>query len=325
VILAVVVLGITGVLISRSRNQAGAVAAAVVQKGTVSDELILTGTVKAEKDVTLYFPTYGKISWVGVSEGQSVKKGQALASLDTTILNASYQEALNSYRNYQAAAESALDSVKDHSSDETFAQKATRTAAEVARDNAYDAVRAAEYNLKNATLFAPFDGIVSSLPFANPGVNVLATDKQAEIVDPSTIYFEVDADQNEVTSIKKDQDVTIVLDSFQDKDFKGKVSFIGLTPLSSATGTTYKVKVVLSEGGLTDISPRIGMTGDAKFILSQKQDVLYAPPKFVHSDKDGKYVNLGKKGNKVRVEVGIESEERVEITSGVKEGDTLYD
>lgn len=298
---------------------------ATVTRGPVKQELILTGSVSAEKYAKLSFPASGKISWVGVKEGQKVVKGQALVSLDKTALNATYQQALNNYRSYQASAESTVDSLKDNDTDETFAQKATRTAAEVARDNAYDSVKAAKYNLDNATLTAPFAGIISALPFSSPGVNVNFTDTQVELVDLSTVYFDVDADQSEVIDIKEGQDVTVVLDSFNDKEFKGKVTFISFTPKAGEAGAVYKVKVVFGENALGSLTPRIGMTGDAKFMLSQKEDALYVPPKFVNSDKDGKYVNLGKIGNKVRVEIGLEGEDAVEITKGVKEGDVLYD
>lgn len=321
VILAIIAGGFVLIKEKNSKN----LDSVTVQKGTVKEELILTGSVNAEKYAKLMFPTYGKIAWVGVTEGQEVKKGQALTSLDKTTLNTAYQQALNNYRNYQAAAESALDSVKNHSNDETFTQKATRTAAEVNRDNAYDAVKAAQYNLANATIYAPFAGIISALPFTSPGVNVSLADVQVEIVDPATIYFDVGADQSEVISLVKGQDAVIVLDSYQDKEIIGKISFISFTPKAGEAGAVYRVKVGFAEGALGNLIPRIGMTGDAKFILSKKDDVLFVPSKFVNSDKEGKYVYLGKPGNKVRVKVGIEGEDSVEITSGVSEGDILYD
>jgi len=67
------------------------------------------------------------------------------------------------------------------------------------------------------------------------------------------------------------------------------------------------------------------MGGDAKFVLSEKEGVLYVPPEFVNSDVNGKYVNLDKGNNKRYVEVGIEGEDRVEIIGDVKEGDVVYD
>jgi RND family efflux transporter MFP subunit len=323
VILAAILVAVV-VFFIRSKSSAE-VETYTIQTGSVKEELILTGAVAADKHANLAFPGSGKISWVGVTEGQKVYKGQALTSLDKTTLNAAYQQALNNYRNYQAAADSAIDSVKDHANDESYAQKATRTAAEVARDNAYDAVKAAKYNLDNSTLFAPFAGIISSLPFSSPGVNVSFTDAQVEIVDLSTVYFDVSADQSEVIDLKEGQPVRVVLDSFSDRELNGKVVFISFTPKRGEAGAVYKVKVVFDASTFSETLPRIGMTGDAKFVLSQKENVLNVPPKFVNSDNEGKYVNLGKIGNKVRVEVGIEGEESVEIVSGVKEGDVLYD
>jgi len=323
VIIVLLVFGVGFFLIKgRSKKE---VTTFTVQRGTVREELILTGSIKAEKHSLLTFPTSGKIAWVGVSEGQKVNKGQVLISLDKTVLNTTYQQSLNTYKDKQAAAEKAEDDVKNHSADETYTQKSTRTTAQVARDSAYDSMLAAKYNLDNATLFAPFAGIISSLPFSSPGVNVSLTDTQVEITDPATIYFEVGADQSEVTDIKDGQEVVVVLDSYSGKEFKGKVSFVAYTPKSGETGTVYKIKVKFADGALGESLPRIGMTGDARFILSQKDNVLYAPPEYVNSGKEGKFVNLGKINNKVRIEVGIEGEDRVEIVNGVKEGNILYD
>ena len=323
-IIVILLVGV-GIFISSGSKKNAQIVTTTVQKGMVKEELVLSGSVKADKHVILYFPAGGKINGVYVKEGDWVKKGQALVSVDRTILNSSYQQALNNYRNYQAAAENVLDSVKGNSADETYAEKATRTAAEVARDNAFDAVTAAQYNLRNATLYAPFAGLITSLPFPSPGVNVSFTDPQVEILDPESIYFEVEADQSEVINIKVKQIVQIVLDSYRDKLFSGTVTFVGYTPKPNEAGTIYKIKVELSGDGLDDILPRVGMSGDANFILSQKEDALFVPSEFVNSDKNGRFVNLGRANNKVRVTVGIEGEDQVEITSGVKEGDVLYD
>lgn len=324
VVLILVGLGIGARFLFANKNKS-TINTTTVQKGEVKEELILSGQVKADRYAALSFPTSGKISWVGVAEGDTVRQGTALTSLDKTTLNSAYMQALNTYKSYQAAAENTLDSVKDHDSDETFSQKATRTAAEVARDNAYDAVRAAEYNLKNSTLYAPFSGLVSSLPFSSPGVNVSLGQTQVEIVDPASIYFEVQADQNEVTEVKEGQEVTIILDSFKDKKITGKVSYIGYTPITGEASTVYKIKINFDKETLDKLSLRVGMSGDAKFVLSKKENVLFVPVDYLHSDREGKYLSIGKKGNKNRVEVGIEGEETVEIISGVNEGDTIYE
>jgi len=294
-----------------------------VTAGNVSEDLVLSGEVKADNYVQLLFPASGKISWVGIHEGDEVKRGQALTSLDKTTLNSTYQQALNNIRMYDANVDYVHDSLKDKASSETYSEKNTRTTAEVAKDNAYDTLKAAEYNLKNATLITPFGGIVTYLAHPFAGVNILPTEVQVEVVDPKTIYFEVTADQTEVTSLSEEESVKIILDSFANQEIDGKVTFISLTPQSADAGSVYKVRIELSSTNIPQ-AIRVGMTGDASFIMASKSDVLYAPLDFVKTDKNGRYVQKGSLNNKVYVKVGLEGEDTVEITDGVVAGDVLY-
>lgn len=296
-----------------------------VKKGEVAEELVLSGEVSADEYTQLSFGTSGKISWVGVKEGQEVKRGQGLAKLDTTNLNADYQRALSDLRSAEASLSRVYDDIKGHSGDETFTQKETRTTSEVAKDKAYEAVTKAKRDLDNATLIAPFAGIVTFV--ANPfsGVNTLVSQTQVELINPQTIYFDVSADQSEVVDLFLGQKVKIVLDSYADEEFEGEVFFISFTPKSGEVGTIYKVKVKFLGTKLDVGKFRIGMGGDARFVISKKDNVLWVPPKFVNSDPKGKYVKRGSKNKKTYIETGIEAEDRVEVTSGVEEGDVLYD
>lgn len=319
----VVIVGVGYGVISRRKN--GDVETATIERGDVIEELILTGEVMADEYAQLKFPASGKVSWIGVAEGDSVYKGQALTSMDKAVLNSSLQVARSNLRSADATVDRTHDDVKDSDDDETFTEKETRTIAEVAKDNAYEAVLIAEENMRNATLYAPFAGLVTYVanPFA--GVNMLFSETQVEVLNPDTIYFDVAADQNEVNDLYEGQKVKIVLDSFPDDELEGEVVFISYTPKADEVGTVYKVRVNLT-GDALDQKSRIGMTGDAKFILEEKEGVLWVPPQFVNSDKEGKYVNLSSKNNKVYVDVGNEGEERTEIESEeLKEGDTVYD
>ena len=299
---------------------------AKIERGVVAEELVLSGEVKADKDASLKFSSSGKVAWVGVIEGDIVKKGQALAKLDTVYLNSALQSARASLRLYDATVDKVHDDVKNHSSDENLTQRDTRTTAEATKDKAYEAVVQAEDALRNSTLLSPFAGVVTYVGDYFPGVYALVSEKIVEVVDPDTIYFTVSADQNEVVKLKEKQKVKIVLDSYSDKELEGEVVYIGLTPKEGETGAVYDIKVKFN-GGETNLLNlmKIGMTGDAKFVVSEKSDVLHVPPKFVSSDVKGKYLKVGDGNNKTYIETGLEGEERVEITGNIKEGDTVYE
>ena len=296
-----------------------------IQKGSVLKELILSGEIKADEHAKLAFPTSGKLAWIGVKEGDNVKKGQVLASLDKTALDAAYQQAQANLRKYEATVDYVHDTLKDKETTETYAERDTRTTAEANKDYYYDALRAAEYNLKNADLIAPFAGKVTFVAHPYAGVNILVSETQVEIVNAKTIYFEVSADQNEVINLYEGQEVKIILDSFPEKEFGGKIIFISLSPKEGEAGAIYKIKISFS-ADLSEVEQlKIGMTGDAHVILNKKDDVLYVPYRFINSDKNGKYLDVGKKGNKVYIDVGLEGEEIVEISGDIEEGDVVYD
>ncbi len=295
-----------------------------VKKGTVAEELILSGEIKAKEHALLKFQGSGEIGWLGVTEGQWVKKGELLIRLDTANLYAAYEQAVAALRSAQATATRALDDVKDRGDEETYTEAETRTIAEAARDSAYRAMTIAQENLANGGIRAPFDGIISNIAYPFSGINILISENQIEIVNPETLYVGVSADQSEVIELSEGQKVTIILDSFIDEEIQGEIDFISYTPMAGEIGAMYKITVKLT----SNADPgkiRVGMTGDAKFVLSEKEDVLYVPNQYVNTDKEGKYVFKNTKDNKVYIEIGKEGEERVEIMGDIKEGDILYD
>ena len=321
IVIAIAVLAVVGF---RYKKGFGEKEQFIVQKGTVEEELILTGEISADEYASLFYPVSGKIVWVGVSEGDWVKRGQALGKIDTTSLNASYQRALADLRSAQATLERVYDFVKDHDDSESYDLKETRTAAEVAKDKAWEAVLMAEDNLRNATLYSPFEGVITHV--ANPfsGINISLTQPQFGILNPETVYFEVFADQSEVIRIFEGQKVAVVLDSFFEEELRGEVVFIGFAPVSREAGAVYKVKVKISKEGFETEKLKIGMTGDAKFIVSKSEDALWIPSNFINYDDDGEYINVGRENNKVYIKTGVEGEERTEIMGNVKEGDIVF-
>ena len=321
----VLALVMAGILFFVFRNNNKSVKSTEVKRGDLKEELILSGEVDATNYAKLSFETSGKINYVGVKEGEKVNKGKLISKLDSTVLNSNYQIAMSNLRIYDATAQNVLDQVKDNSNDETFAQKDTRTTAEANKDKAYEAVIVAKRNLDGASLYAPFNGIVTYLAHPFMGVYTSLGAVEAEIIDPSTIYFDVLADQTEVTRLSVGQKVEIVLDPFEEKTFEGKVSNISFVPKIGESGSVYSVKVDFVNVDLLTSQFKISMTGDSKFVVSEKKNILFVPNNYVKQDKDGRFVKTTAKGEKLYIETGIESEEYTEIIGNITEGLTVYD
>ncbi len=293
-----------------------------IQRGSIRQEIILTGQIKATEHAQLKFLSSGELSWIGVKEGDWVKKGQYLARLNSASLQSQYEQAVANLRKAQATVDNVLDQVKDHDDDESLAQKELRTTAEANRDSAYRALEIAKQNLRNQYLKAPFSGLITDVP-SSSGVNTSSIESQIEILNPQTMYFEIQADQTEIKDLELGQQVFITLDSYPEEEIEATVKHISYTPSTGESGTVYKVRVEFLK--LDTEKYRVGMTGDASFVLATKENVLYIPPKYLNADKKGKFVKLSPKNHQVYVEVGIDGETKVEISGEVNEGDLVYD
>lgn len=296
-----------------------------VSRGDLLETLSTTGNIRADQYANLTFQSGGKISWVGVKKGDIVKKGQAVASLDTVVLNAAYQQSLNNYKYYQAAAESVLDSVKDHSGDETFAQKATRISAEVSRDNAYDAMLAARQNLKFANIYSPFEGVVAEANPSFPGAFVTATNPASYIVvNPKTTYFDSEITETDLPKTKIGQNVKIRLDAYPDEFIDGVIGSIGVVAFGSSTGgNAYSLRIELPEN--KDFKYKVGMAGDVDIILETRNNVLKVPTTALVNEDDVDYVWVYTSGKiaKREIVIGGSSNEETEVKSGLTEEDII--
>ncbi|HCR35457.1 hypothetical protein A2130_01525 [Candidatus Woesebacteria bacterium GWC2_33_12] len=298
---------------------------AVIQKGKMSEEIILSGEVNAINYAKLGYETSGKISYVGVREGENVKKGRLLTKLDTTVLNSSYQIALSNLRIYDATAQNILDQVKNHDKDETYAQKDLRTTAEANKDKAYESMLQAKRNLDGAYIYAPFNGIVTFVAHPFTSVFVSFGTTEIEIIDPTTMYFSVLADQTEVTKVVNGQKVQIVLDSFEEKKFEGEVESISFVPKLGESGSVYSIKVNFIGLNLLESKFKIAMTGDAKFVVLEKENVLFVPSNYIKQDKTGEYLKTNSKDGKIYIKSGISSEDMTEIIGDINKGMVVYD
>jgi RND family efflux transporter MFP subunit len=324
VIIVIVLLVVWRILASGSKSTK--VEAVKVSQGDVIETVSTSGTVKADRFVQLTFPTGGKIVAVGVKAGQKVSKGQFIAQVDTISLNAAYQNSLNTYRSTQAAVDLEHDNDKNYGSAETFAQKSTRTVAEVANDNAYNNVLASRENLKNAIIFAPFSGIIDTVNPSSPGIQVLPGAANYTIVDPSSVYFDAEVEETDLPTMEVGQKVSIKLDAYPEINLQGDVSVIGIVAFTSSTGgNAYHIRILLPDNSAQKF--KVGMQGDADIIFGNVPNVIKVSSSAIFSGGEKSYVWLVEQGKikKIEVTLGATSTDETEIKSGLSEGQTVVD
>ncbi len=320
IIIAVVILAGLGVWWWRAgvaaRKAAAAVKIVQVTRKDIESVLSVSGEIVSDKEATLTFPAAGKLSYVGVAEGDSVKKGQALLSLDPGDLETAVRDDYYAYLAADANAKEVEDSVKGHDSDETFAQKNARVAAQTARDEAYDVWLKAQRALHNSTLYAPFDGIVTNITANAVGDTVGVTDG-ATVVDPASLHFEAEVDETDIGGVEVGMPARLTLDAFSGQTIDATVQRIGyVTQISSTGATVFPVEMAVTDPIQSKF--RIGMNGDADIILGTAKNVLTLPIEAVNDN----VVNLPN-GKTATIETGLAGVNDIQVTGGLNEGDKV--
>lgn len=298
---------------------------AKVKQGDLAQTLTISGSINADEHVTLRFQTSGRLSWVGVKEGDYVKKYQSVASLDQREVKKNLENELNDYLKTRWDFEEAQrETYKDKVLTNTIKRILEKTQFDVNK-SVLD-VEIENLSVEYANLWTPIEGIVTRVGSPYAGVNITATQAEFEIVNPKTIYFSATADQSEVVSLLKGMNGDLVLDAYPDATISGIIRDISFTPKSGETSTVYEIKFDFPNNN-DDYKYRLGMAGDLTFVTKSRTNVLSVPTKFVKTQNGKKYLNVKRNGKeeKAEVAIGIETDIETEITSGVATGETVYD
>lgn len=287
-----------------------------VQSQDVIKTVSVTGNVDAYTIASLTFQTPEKLAWVGVKLGNSVKKGQAIASLDQTILQATLRQAQQDFVAAKAASQQYYDN--NTSGTESDAQKVQRTAIDDAQNKAYDQMLKVEQDIAYSTLYSPIAGIVTRMDAQTAGVNITPA-TTFTIIDPSSLNFKLEVDESDIGSVKVGQPVNVSLDSFPNNNFNLKVDKIDfVSHVTSTGGNAFYVECNLPANS----GYRVGMSGNADIIVDARYNVpaIQATDVF---DNNYVYVKTPKGFVKTKISLGLQNDTEAQVLSGLSEGDVV--
>ena len=226
-------------------------------------------------------------------------------------------------KNYQLALNKQLSAQRNLAVSKAEIAKAEAQAAQAraALDNAQE-------DLRNSTIISPIDGLVLSrdVNVGDAVSSILILGSQATPImtlgDVSEVYVQGKVDEADIGKVYLHQPARIVVESFKDKKFEGRVTKISPLGKEKDNVTTFEVRVSISNptGEL-----KANMSANAEILLEEKKNVLMAPEAAMIYDKDrsaqvevpdAKGPN-GKK--KVSVKLGISNGVKTEILSGLNE------
>lgn len=309
------------------------VTVAKVERAPISDNLIVSGNLAAlpNHDAKVAALVPGRVARVMVVEGDSVKQGQAVAELDSTLLREQERQAEAAVAQAKASLDNArlaaqreegllargISSRKDVEDART--QLAVNTAA---MNQAEAGLATARAQVSRSVVRAPFSGTVVKR-FAGVGEQVDGTAAQplVEIAQIETLELLGAVPAARLAEVHAGETFPFQTNAVPGVKFTARVVSI-LPAVDPATNNgTVRIRIDNPRRLL-----KLGQFLSLDLPVKQAGPSLVVPRQAIYPDESGEphvYKITGDNAESVAVQVGVTTKDKAEILSGVQEGDTV--
>lgn len=323
-IITAILVSIVGIILFFFRPKASpSIPTQTVKHSHFLQSVSVSGTIQAKNFANLTFLTTGKLVYLGVKKGDSVKQYQTIATLDQRSAQKTLQASLFDY----AKQRNSFDQTKDDNQNRTPQQALNDAMKRVLQDNQYNlekAVTSVELQTlanEQSLLTTPIAGIVTRADVENVGINISPA-TTFSVVDPNSIVFNMDVDEADIGKITIGQKVAVTLDAFPDKILSFIVNRVDFVSHNTSTGgTAYTVEVKMPQNSTYQY--KIGMNGNGEIITNEKNNVISLP---INAFTDDRYVYVETGVNqfkKRKVSFGLQNDTNVEVTNGLQLGEKV--
>jgi trimeric autotransporter adhesin len=183
-------------------------------------------------------------------------------------------------------------------------------------------VERAQSDLAQASLIAPFDGVVIEV-MANAGDVLFPGTPVVRITDPAAVEIRTTVIEEDLPFVQVGQSADVFFDAEPDAAVVGNVARITPARVGGQDRPLYNVYIAV-DGVPATVLP--GMTADASLVVAERAGALRLPRSLVRGPSGGTAILKvwdGVSSTERTVEVGLKGDVNVEIVSGLSEGDRV--
>jgi len=181
--------------------------------------------------------------------------------------------------------------------------------AKVSLDNA----KKARGHLK---LYAPIDGVVATLT-VEEGEMASQAVPPVTVINLDRLVLDIHVTEYEINRVKEGQKVDVYIDAIGGERIEGTIDYVSPTVDPRTQG--YPIRITIEND---NHSLKAGMFARSMLPMEKKENALLIPKRSVVNEDGNDYVYVvnGDQALKVKVELGIEDGDRVEVLSGIESG-----
>lgn len=278
---------------------------------TVSQDFELNGNFIPDHQLSFVSETAGRVRTLSIENGDHVKEGQVIATLDNEQIRIDLALAKTTLDKAKSDLEKYERMVVSGAVNKQQVEEMRMTM------NTADAkVKTLQRDLKLTTIVSPISGVVSNVTiekgsYLSPGTAI------ADIVDIKSLKMSVKLLDVQVVRVNVGQAVNIVPDLYAQSVIPGKV--VSVSPQADGS-KKFDTEIRFTNPSKTPL--KSGMTGKVKFTFGGTKEALTIPIKcLVGSIKDPKvFVVQGGKAKLTKIEIGAVDDDKLEIVSGLTQG-----
>jgi membrane fusion protein (multidrug efflux system) len=286
---------------------------ATARAGTVRERIEAVGTTLARQAVDIVALSAGRVSEIDLRPGQRVEAGAVLVRLDDRMEQAAVAEAGAALREAQLA----LDRARKLRANNTVAQ-ATVDELQATYDGAKARLAAAEKQLADRTIRAPFAGVVG-MRRVDVGARVDDNTVLTTLDDLAELEIEFSVPEIDFGRVRRGQPVHAITAAFPGRTFEGRIATIDTRV--GEISRAFRVRAVIPN---PDLMLPAGMFMHVTVVLDERPAVLI-PEEAVLAEGDSTYVFEVRDGQAARQEVRLGQREAgsVEVVQGLAAGDVI--
>lgn len=298
-----------------------------VTTAPMASTLKVTGSLEGTREAVVSSETNGRVTAVIRTIGDRVGAGAPMIKVDDELKAIAVQQADAQRLSAEAALEKAnvdLQRTQQLFKDNAVTKNQLELAqlqvksADAALKGAQTAESLAKRQLADATIKAPFAGVVSQR-LVNQGEMLNAGTHVVTLVDDSQMKFRMGVGELDVSSLKVGQKVALHVDALGTKELEGHISAISD---KADNARSFQVEVAIPN---PNHELKSGMFARAEIQRESQHDVPTAPNNAIMTNGSKTQVYIVKDGiaNLRAVKVGTATNDRVEILDGLNAGDEV--
>jgi HlyD family secretion protein len=234
---------------------------------------------------------------------------------------AATQEELDQNQAKLAQAQAALETAQQKKAALAAAANVNLESATLQAQHDRDLIRSYQGDVRSATVIAPADGTLYSLP-VTAGQYVVVGKPLVQIADLRRIRVRAFVDEPDLGWLAPGQPITITWDALPGRVWTGQTETVPKQVVQREVRSVGEVLCSVDNAKL-ELIP--GVNVDVKIEVRQRNNVLAVPRGAVRTDGSQHFVFVVESGvlHKRPIEVGIASATDYEVTSGLKEGERV--